>query len=349
MKNRKIATMAICYDFDGTLSPGYMQEYGFFMGLPQKDRKTFWQKSNALAKEKNADPILTYMLRMIEEASNVGLGLGTTHKDFRAYGKDIKFFNGVPNWFKRIAVYAAEKGVQLNHYIISSGLKEIVEGSKIGRCFKEIFACSFIHGVNDAAKWPAQVVNFTTKTQYLFRINKGSEDISDTISVNGYIAPEDRPVPFSHMIYIGDGETDVPCMRLVKEQGGHSIAVYAPGRKKAHATALGLFKDGRVNYVVPADYSEGKLLDNVVKGVIDVVAARAKLKLVSKSAVPVAKNGSRSQNAVDRKIADVGEETLRVADGTATAGHETVVTTVELESVAESSRDGQFATGKVNG
>ncbi len=286
MKRRMAARMAICYDFDGTLSPRYMQEYGFFMGLPPKERKTFWQRSNALAKEKHADPILTYMLRMIEEAELSGNMLGTTRRAFRAYGKNIDFFDGVETWFERISRYAEERGIRLDHYIISSGLKEIVEGSKIGKCFKEIYACSFLHGVNDAAKWPAQVVNFTTKTQYLFRINKGSEDVSETATVNGYIAPEDRPVPFSHMIYIGDGETDVPCMRLVKEQGGCSIAVYAPGKAKSRKTALDLYRDGRVNYVIPADYSEGRLLDDIVKRIVDVVAAKVRLRLTSRPAIP---------------------------------------------------------------
>jgi len=316
MKKRMAARMAICYDFDGTLSPRYMQEYGFFLGLSDKERKTFWQKSNALAKAKGADPILTYMLRMIEEAEHSGNTLGTTHKDFRAYGKNIDFFEGVETWFGRITGFAAERDIRLDHYIISSGLKDIVEGSKIGKCFREVYACSFLHGVNDAAKWPAQVVNFTTKTQYLFRINKGSEDVSETTAVNGYIAPEERPVPFSHMIYIGDGETDVPCMRLVKEQGGCSIAVYAPGKVKSHKTALDLFRDGRVNYVIPADYSEGKLLDNIVKGIIDVVASRVKLRLAAKSAVPATQKvkalaQSKEENfktAKEERSSDVNRE-----------------------------------------
>ena len=313
MKKRMAARMAICYDFDGTLSPRYMQEYGFFMGLPPKERKTFWQKSNALAKEKHADPILTYMLRMIEEAEHSGNMLGTTRRAFRAYGKDIDFFDGVETWFARISRYAEERGIRLDHYIISSGLKEIVEGSKIGKFFKEIYACSFLHGVNDAAKWPAQVVNFTTKTQYLFRINKGSEDVSETATVNGYIAPENRPVPFSHMIYIGDGETDVPCMRLVKEQGGCSIAVYAPGKAKSHKTALDLFRDGRVNYVIPADYSEGKLLENVVKGIVDVVASHVSLRMLSKAAVPIMQRSNASAKSKNTNSDCIKEQDGKVS------------------------------------
>lgn len=321
MKKRSITRMAICYDFDGTLSPRYMQEYGFFLGLPEKERKTFFKQSNELARTKEADPILTYMQLMIKKAANSDAKLGTTRKDFKAYGKDIEFFPGVPTWFKRITEYAASKQVKLDHYIISSGLKEIVEGSKIGKCFKKIYACSFLHGVNDAAEWPAQVVNFTTKTQYLFRINKGSEDVSDVKQVNEYINPEDRPVPFSHMIYMGDGETDVPCMRLVKEQGGHSVAVYSPGKKKSHATALKLFKDGRVNYVVQADYSEGKLLDEIVKGIVDVVATKAQLHCLSRRAVPKisdAKKEIADLNMSDDSPTANGEarpsETLPAAD-----------------------------------
>jgi hypothetical protein len=285
MKAKK-PIVAICYDFDGTLSPGYMQEYGFFLGLDKKRRKTFWEKSNGKAKELGADPILIYMQQMIEEAMQSGGKLGTTEKDFRAYGKNIEFFPGVEDWFARIKKYAADKGVQLHHYIISSGLKELVVGSRIGRHFRKIYACSFVHGLNNAAEWPAQVVNFTTKTQYLFRINKGNEDESESSGVNDYVEPEERPVPFTNILYFGDGETDVPCMKLVKEKGGHSFAVYSTGKKKSLDTSRKLFADGRVNYVVPADYSEGKQIDTLVKRIIDLVVARTELYNEGKKARP---------------------------------------------------------------
>ena len=282
----KVKTIvAICYDFDGTLSPKNMQEYGFFMGLKPNERKEFWRESNTMAETKGADPILTYMYSMLKKAEGAGGALGTRRSDFRDYGKDIEFFPGVEEWFSRIKDYAKSQGLELRHYIISSGLKEMIEGSKIGHHFEQVYACSFIYGLNDAAEWPAQVVNFTTKTQYLFRINKGKENISDTRSVNAYVSPEERPVPFTNIIYLGDGETDVPCMRLVKEQGGNSIAVYAKGKKVALDTAKKLYENGRVNHVVQADYSENKDLDKLVKRIIDSIATQARLKDTSKTLI----------------------------------------------------------------
>lgn len=284
--SQKKTVIALCYDFDGTLSPGYMQEYGFFLGLESARRKAFWKDSNAKAAELGADPILTYMQCMIQEADRSNGKLGTTKKDFRAYGKNINFFPGVEDWFARINEYAEHKGVSIRHYIISSGLKEIVEGSRIGKHFRKIYACSFLYGLNGGAVWPSQVVNFTTKTQCLFRINKGKEDESESSGVNEYIEPEERPVPFPNMVYFGDGETDVPCMKLVKEKGGHSFAVYSTGKKKSLCTSRKLFADGRVNYVVPADYSEGKQIDTLVKRIIDLVVARTALYHEGKKARP---------------------------------------------------------------
>ena len=285
MSKNKKPIVAICYDFDGTLSPLYMQEYGFFWGLPKATRKEFWTKSNAAAKAEGADPILRYMKMMIDEARYYGGTCKITRQAFKEYGRDIKYFKGVETWFKRIKDYAASKGVTVNHYIISSGLKEMVEGTSIGKHFKQIYACSFLYE-NDAAIWPSQVVNYTTKTQFLFRINKGEEDISSSAIVNSHIDPKDRPVPFENMIYIGDGETDVPCMRVVKAQGGHSIAVYNPRKPDGKSGAEKLFRDGRVNYVIPANYSENTLMDKVVKGIINRGAAQANLDRASKMAIP---------------------------------------------------------------
>ena len=305
MKSKK-PIVAICYDFDGTLSPGYMQEYGFFLGLDKKRRKAFWENSNGKARELGADPILTYMQLMIEEAKHSNGKLGTTEKDFRSYGKNIDFFKGVEEWFTRIKRYGSEKGVIVNHYIISSGLKELVEGSRIGKYFTQIYACSFIYGLNHAAEWPSRVVNFTTKTQYLFRINKGKEEESESSGVNEYIEPEERAVPFQNIIYFGDGETDIPCMKLVMEKGGHAFAVYKPGNGKAKETATRLFREGRVNYIVPADYSDGTQIDTLVRRIIDLVAARTALYRESKRARPrpvrPAKANDDADSASSRKI-----------------------------------------------
>lgn len=282
---KKKPTVAICYDFDGTLSPLYMQEYGFFLGLPRAERKTFWNRSNSAAKAEGSDPILRYMKMMIDEARYYGGTSKMTRQAFKDYGKGVKYFKGVETWFRRIKKYAASVGVSVNHYIISSGLKELVEGMSIGKFFKQIYACSFIYE-NDVAVWPAQVVNYTTKTQYLFRINKGEEDISSSSIVNSYIEHSARPIPFENMIYIGDGETDVPCMRVVKAQGGHSIAVFNPRKPNGKEVAEKLFREGRVNYVVPANYSENSLMEKVVKGIIKKVSAQANLDNAAISAIP---------------------------------------------------------------
>lgn len=267
---KKLIPMAICYDFDGTLSPGNMQEYDFMKALGLKQSKDFWKKSASIAKEQNADEIASYMRLMIKESRTRDLSF--RKETFTDYGKGIKLYKGVENWFNRINKYAKDKGINLKHYIISSGIKEMIEGTNIAKEFEKIYASSFMYDSNGAADWPAVVLNYTSKTQYLFRINKGCEDISDNKAINNYVEPQDRPMPFTNMIYIGDGDTDIPCMRIVKREGGHSIAVYKQNQPGAKEKAKHLIKDGRVNVVLPADYSENKQIDVYVKSVIDKVA-----------------------------------------------------------------------------
>ena len=262
--------MAICYDFDGTLSPGNMQEYDFMKALGLKQSKDFWKKSALIAKEQDADEIASYMRLMIKESQAKELSF--KRKTFTDYGKNIELYKGVENWFDRITKFARTKGINLKHYIISSGIKEIIEGTSIAKKFEKIYASSFMYDANGVADWPAVVLNYTSKTQYLFRINKGCEDISDNKAINNYVEPQDRPMPFTNMIYIGDGDTDIPCMRIVKREGGHSIAVYKQNKQGAKEKAQHLIKDGRVNIVLPADYSENKQIDVYVKSVIDKVA-----------------------------------------------------------------------------
>lgn len=266
--------MAICYDFDGTLSPGNMQEYGFVKKLGMTPEE-FWRQSNTLAKEKKADDILAYMKVTIDESQKRNLPI--TREDFMEYGKSIKFFKGVTEWFDRINAYALQKGVKIDHYIISSGLKEMLEGTAIAEKFTEIFASSFLYDDNGAAVWPAIALNYTSKTQYMFRINKGCLDVTDTEGVNRHVDKSCRPMPFENMIYIGDGSTDIPCMAMLNKAGGHTLAVYA-GSKKDRAAALN--RDGRAHKVASADYSEGKTIDNFVKAVIDKVIAHNKLKYI---------------------------------------------------------------------
>lgn len=275
MSTKKVY-IAICYDFDGTLSPGNMQEYGFMDALQTKKAGAFWKESNELAHKHGADQNLAYMKFMIEMAKKSDIKC--TDEALKKYGKDVKLFDGVEEWFGRITQYAKGKGVVVEHYIVSSGLREMIMGTKIGRKFKKIYACTFMYDNNGVPFWPAVVVNFTTKTQFLFRINKGIEDDNNTAGINKNIPESERRIPFSRMIYIGDGTTDIPCMKLVKDKGGTSIAVYDPHNRKKRNESASLVSDSRVNYEARADYSEKKQVDMIVKGVIDKIVAEARLK-----------------------------------------------------------------------
>lgn len=259
--------LAICYDFDKTLSPDDMQSQGFIQSVGYKDVGEFWQKSNSLAAENDMDQNLAYMLMMsVEAEGNVIL----KKESLRKYGAEIKLFHGVLDWFERINRYGAEKGVIIEHYIISSGLKEMIEGTPISGYFEKIYASSFYYNEKGVAKWPAQVVNFTNKTQFLFRIEKGVLDINDQ-SVNDHFAPEDIRVPFRNMVYIGDSDTDIPCMKLVTSNGGYAIGVYnhdTMDKTKVHR----MMRDNRIRFFAPTDYSENSELDVLVKAIIDKTA-----------------------------------------------------------------------------
>lgn len=267
-------TAALIYDFDGTLAPGNMQEYDFIPAIG-KSNKEFWHDSNELARAQDADMTLTYMARMIQEARSTGLSL--KREAFQESGRRITLYDGVKEWFGRINAYAAERGVRMLHYINSSGIKEIIEGTCIAHEFRKIYACSFLYDVDGIAYWPAVAVNYTNKTQFIFKINKGVESVFDATLVNRYIEENKRPVPFKRMIYVGDGTTDIPCMRLVKNFGGHSIAVYNPGQKGAQKELASLIRDNRVNHVCAADYTEGSYMDTVVKTIIDKIAVDYRL------------------------------------------------------------------------
>ena len=270
-------TIALIYDFDGTLAAGNMQEYDFIPAIG-KSNIEFWNEANHLAEEQDADQILTYMAVMIREAHAKGLSL--RREAFQESGKKVALYPGVEEWFDRINAYAEACGVQVLHYINSSGLKEIIEGTSIADKFRKIYACSFLYNVDGIAYWPGVAVNYTNKTQFIFKINKGVESVYDTKQVNKFMEEKQRPVPFSRMIYVGDGTTDIPCMKLVKNFGGHSIAVYNPKDKAKRSEMNTLIRDNRVNHVCPADYSEGKEMDTVVKAIIDKCVADYKLQLL---------------------------------------------------------------------
>jgi hypothetical protein len=266
---------ALAYDFDGTLAPGNMQEHSFIPALGHKTAADFWNRSNQDAITSLGDPILLYMRHMLEGANHAGVKVD--RKSFRDHGATIPLFPGVEDWFERINTAGKARGLQVQHFIISSGLRDIIEGTPIRKHFEAVFASGFLYDQHDVAVAPALAVNYTNKTQYLFRINKGALNLGDHKAINAHLPPEMRPVPFSRMLYLGDGETDVPCFRLVKDQGGGSIAVYAPHKKGAKGKAEALHRDGRVHFVVPADYGAGKALEKRVLAFMDRAKAEAGL------------------------------------------------------------------------
>ena len=261
----KLIHIAMAYDFDGTLAPGNMQEYNFIpdLGMEPND---FWREVTQKAKEIDGDSILAYMGLMLRKADSAGVKV---HREaFVKYGAGVPLFPGVESWFDRINSFAAERGVAIDHFIVSSGLREMIEGTPIAHYFKKIYASSYWYDHNGVAHWPALALNYTTKTQYLFRINKGTLDVWDNDRVNRYVAHEERPIPFSNIIYLGDGETDIPCFRLVKDQGGQSIAVYKSDNNISKENAERLIFEGRVNYSTIADYSPGCDVEKFIHNII---------------------------------------------------------------------------------
>lgn len=265
-----LPVLAICYDFDKTLSPDDMQAQGYIQSVGY-DVEEFWQEANDFAKSNDMDGNLAYMYKMVEEAEG---NFVLNRRALAEYGSHVRLFEGVEGWFKRINEYGKVNGVTVEHYIISSGLKEMIEGSAIANEFTKIYASSFCFNAKGVAKWPAQVVNYTNKTQFLFRIEKGVLDVNDD-AVNDYFPPEKLRVPFRNMVYLGDSQTDIPCMKLVNVNGGHSIGVYNPTGDKSRV--LKLLKENRVRYIAPADYREGGELDNLIKAIIGRTAANEKL------------------------------------------------------------------------
>jgi hypothetical protein len=273
--------VAIAYDFDGTLAPGNMQEHSFLpkLGIPKED---FWAEANRIAEENDMDGILSYMQLMLQKAKEKNIPI--RRDDFVNFGKDIRFFKGVEGYFNRINNYALGHGILLEHHIISSGLREFIAGTSIAGFFRNIFASGFKYDKNGVAEWAALAINYTNKTQYLFRINKGIDNSFDNNLINKHIPEAEKPVPFSRMIYIGDGETDVPAMKMVKYQGGATVAVYSPdvipvsGQKTPKELCQELIKHDRVDYIAPADYSAGSKLDRTVKLLIDRIRIEEELK-----------------------------------------------------------------------
>lgn len=271
--------VAIVYDFDGTLSPGNMQEFGFIQAVG-KSPKEFWERSEEIAKGQDASGILAYMKLMLDEARSKGIQL--RREDFVSFGKRIELFPGVREWFSAVNQYGKSRGVIVEHYINSSGLAEMIEGADISHEFKKVYASGFLYDENGLPIWPAVAVDFTAKTQFLFKINKGILSIGDNTLVNESLKEEDKRVPFSHMIYFGDGQTDVPCMKIVKMFGGHSVAVYNPEKPGDIKAARTLFRQQRVNFTAPTDYRRESPTFSLVCKIINKIKADYDLGVIAK-------------------------------------------------------------------
>lgn len=285
MASGKKPVIAFVYDFDGTLAPGNMQEYDFFpkLGIAPAE---FWKLAKTLARKHDIDDVLAYMTLMLDKSKS-SEDVKVTRRAFREYGRRVTLFKGVAAWFDRVNARTMEQNLIPQHFIVSSGIREMIEGTPIRKAFKRIFASAFMYEKHGVAQAPGLAVNYTTKTQFLFRINKGVLDVWDNTRINAYVPKSERVVPFERMIYFGDGLTDVPCMKLVKDQGGFSIAVYTPGVKQARAAALRLVREDRTHCAIPADYREGSGLDRLVAAIVESIAAQCKVqRLIAPSFVP---------------------------------------------------------------
>jgi 2-hydroxy-3-keto-5-methylthiopentenyl-1-phosphate phosphatase len=258
--------VAFLYDFDKTLCTTDMQDYAFIPSLGMTPQE-FWAEANGFGRANRIDGILAYMYTMIHEAERRNRPF--TREDLVEKGRSIVLFPGVRDWFRRINAFGADQGVQVEHYIISSGLREIIEGSSISGEFKEIYASEFYYDANGRPVWPKLAVNFTAKTQFVYRINKGVLDVSDDKTLNDSMPDDSKRVPFHNMVYVGDGLSDVPCMKMMRAYGGQAIAVYQQANRPG---VEDLLAKGRVDFIFPADYSEGTALDETMKNIVRKIA-----------------------------------------------------------------------------
>lgn len=262
--------LALMYDFDHTLSPRDMQEYAFIPELGM-EAGAFWDLCQEAAAKHQMDSILAYMYVMLREAKKRGIPL--SRQTFNDQGAKVELFKGVDTWFERVNAYGESLGFKVEHYVLSSGQKEIVEGTSIAHCFERVYAAEYVYNEETGEpEWAAQAVNYTSKTQFIYRINKGVMDVTDNKRLNEHTPHDMRRVPFTNMIYIGDGTTDVPCMKLVISRGGHAIAVYTGEKNREVCDML---VHGRVQFIAPTDYSAGSEIESIVKGIFDSVAANS--------------------------------------------------------------------------
>ena len=268
-------TVALIYDFDNTLSTRDMQEFTFIPALGMSPSE-FWSKCDEISHSLSMDHILAYMFLMAQKAKEKGISLSP--ESLRAMGKDVQFFDGVDTWFKRVNDYGEAIGLEVRHYIISCGLKAMIEGCPIGKEFYNIFACDYIYDDNGDVIWPGVAINYTSKTQFLYRINKGVEDMGEHKKLNMYMPASERVVPFENMIYIGDGLTDVPSMKLTRSRGGYAIGVYRNPQDASY-----LVNEDRVDFYVEGNYIENSEMDVAIKAILNRISARIKFKELSEN------------------------------------------------------------------
>ena len=271
MEKKQKTVVAILYDFDKTLCTQDMQNYSFIPSLGMSPHD-FWEETNEFVEENQMDGILAYMYRMVRKSREKGVPL--TRETLRHCGQDISFFPGVTDWFSRISRFGDLLGIEVEHYVISSGLREIIEGTEIANYFKEVYACEFFYDENGIPVWPKLAVNFTAKTQFIYRINKGVLNVSDDKALNASMPDEHKRISFVNMVYIGDGLSDVPCMKMMRSYGGQAIAVYQDANRGAVEELL---RKERVDFIYPADYREGLPLENTVKNILRKMAVSQQL------------------------------------------------------------------------
>lgn len=265
----KKTKLALIYDFDKTLSPKDMQEFHYIKTLGYDNPVDFWKECDKFAKDNNCDSILSYMYLMAMKDKNL------TKTQLIQEGKHIKLYKGVETWFKRINEYGKKHHVDVEHYVISSGLTDIIMGTSIAKEFKKVYACTYAYDKSGKVLWPARVVNYTMKTQYLFRINKGVLQETNDEDLNNSTPDAEKYIKLQNMVYFGDGSTDVPSMKVVQQNGGTTIAVFADDSKRNKADKL--YSEKRASFAVKADYSKGSKIEKIVQGIIDSVEANNKL------------------------------------------------------------------------
>lgn len=254
--------IALLYDFDKTLCTTDMEDYSFIPRLGMTPAE-FWNIANTFGRENRMDGLLAYMYTMIEQCRAKGIRMDRDY--LVSCGRDIDLFPGVRDWFGRINAFGESQGVQVEHYVLSSGLKEIIEGSGISHEFREVYACEFFYGADGLATWPKLDVNFTNKTQFVYRINKGILDLAEDKRLNDSMPDDSKRIPFTNMIYVGDGLSDVPCMKMMRAYGGQAIAVHQDSNR---AGVEDLLAKGRVDFIFPADYRAGTELEATVMNII---------------------------------------------------------------------------------